>query len=119
MEKIYSDLKNPAGLASVEKLYQAAKKSNINVSRKQVESFLASQDSYTLHKQKKKRFFRRKFMFPKPGHTLLSDVAYMKEYQHCNTPFSLILLDGFSRYLSVHALNSLKSVEVAKVLDTF
>ena len=58
-------------------------------------------------------------MFPKQGHTLLSDVAYMNEYQHCNTPFLLIFLDGYCRYLSVHVLNSLKSLEVAKVLDTF
>ena len=119
MEQIYSDIKNSAGLASVEKLYKEIKKTDDEVSKSDVEKFLSSKESYTLHKQGRIRFSRRKFLFKCPGHTLMADVAYMKPYEKENVPFLLILMDGYSRYLSVYPLESLKSSVVVGILDEF
>lgn len=119
MEKLYSNLKNPAGLASIEKLFKAAKKSNQDITKKDVEKFLSSKDSYTLHRQNRNRFSRRKFLFTKPGHTLMADVCYMKLYEKENAPYLLFLMDGYSRYLSIYPIKSLKYSDVGTVLDNF
>ena len=119
MESVYSDLKNPAGLASVQKLYRELKKDDDTVTKKDVEKYLASKESYTLHRHGRNKFSRRKFMFKQPGHTLMADVAYMKMYEKENVPYLLILMDGYSRYLSVFPVKSLKASEVVKNLDNF
>ena len=119
MDKIYSDLKNPASLSSIEKLYEEVKKQDKTITRSEVKKFLSSKDSYTLHKHNRNRFPRRKFYFKRPGFYILSDVAYMKEYEKENTAYLLILIDGFSRYLTVIPIKTLKANEMNKVLDTF
>ena len=81
------NVKNPAGLTTVEKLYKEVKKSDGTVTKKDIEKFLSSKDSYTLHRQGRTRFWRQKFMFKSPGHTLMADVAYMKPYEEENTPY--------------------------------
>ena len=119
MEKIYSDVSNPASLSSIEKLYNEIKKHDRSVKRSDVKKFLSGKDSYTLHKHNGNRFPRRKFYFKRPGFYILSDVAYMKEYEKENTPYLLILIDGYSRYLTVIPLKTLKANEMKKVLDDF
>ena len=119
MEEIYSDIKNPASLASVEKLYKQLKKTNDTVRKKDVEKFLSGKESYTLHRHGRNRFSRRKFMFKSPGHTLMADVAYMKMYEKQNSPFLLVLMDGYSRYLTVYPLESLRASFVVNILDNF
>ena len=119
MESVYSDLKHPAGLASVQKLCRELKKDDDTVTKKDVEKYLASKESYTLHRHGRNKFSRRKFMFKQPGHTLMADVAYMKMYEKENVPYLFILMDGYSRYLSVFPVKSLKASEVVKILDSF
>ena len=119
MESIYSNVKNPAGLASIDKLYKEIRKQDDSVSKEDVKKFLSSKDSYTLHHQGRIRFSRRKFMFKCPGHTLMADVAYLKPYEKENVPYLLVLMDGYSRYLSVFPLQTLKASEVVKILDQF
>ena len=84
-----------------------------------MKKFLSSKESYTLHKQGRVRFSRRKFLFKCPGHTLMGDVAYMKPYEKENVPYLLVLMDGYSRYLSVYPLQSLKSNDVVRILNNF
>ena len=61
MEKIYSDLKNPAGLSSIEKLYREVKKNDHEVTKNYVVKILNFKESYTLRKGTRNRFPRRNF----------------------------------------------------------
>ena len=119
MEKIYRDINHPAGLSSIQKLYDEVKKNDPQIKKSDVKKFLSSKNSYTLHKHNGNRFPRRRFYFKQPGYYILSDVAYMKDYEKQNTPYLLILIDGYSRYLTVIPLKSLRANEVKQVLDTF
>ena len=49
----------------------------------------------------------------------MADVCYMKMYEDQNTPYLLILMDGYSRYLTNYPLKSLKYSDVGIVLDNF
>ena len=118
MDKIYSDLDNPAGLGSIKKLYDEMRKRNSKITKEDVKKFLKKQHSYTLTKVTKNKFPRRKFLFPFPGHTLVADVAYVKYYP-TNKPYLLVLLDGYSRYAFVFELASLKSTDVRDALKRF
>ena len=109
MEKIYSDINNPAGLGSIQKVFNEIKKVDAKITRDDVKKFLNSKPAYTLNKATKNKFPRRKFMFPFPGHTIVADVAYIKYYAKHNKPYLLVLLDGYSRYATVFQLASLKS----------
>ena len=119
IEKIYSDIRNPAGLSSVKKLYKAVNESGNKTSLKEVEDFLSSQPSYTLLKENPRKFRRRKYIFRKPGHTLVGDIAFLPQYKKENKPYLLVLLDGYSRYVNVFQINSLKSKEVSPIVDSF
>ena len=120
IEKIYRDVENPASLSSKVKLYKAVKKDNPKIVMKDIENYLATKDSYTLHGTPRKRFSMRPYMFTAPGYYLAADVGYLKFYPNCNgIKFLLVLMDGFSRYLSVLPLKSLKSEEVAPAIDGF
>ena len=119
LEKLYSNLNNPSSLSSINKLYLEAKKHGYRNS--DVKSFLSEQDSYTLMKQTNNKFKRRQFLFQHPGHTLVADVAYVLDYKksNCGVGYLLFLLDGFSRYLSVIPLKTLKSNEVSIKLEKY
>ena len=119
IEKIYKDIKNPAGLSSVNKLHKAINQRGIKTSMEKVRKFLSSKDSYTLHKELPKKIRRRKYIFKKPGHTLVGDVAFLPQYKETNKPYLIVLLDGYSRYVNIFQINSLKSKDVIPKLDSF
>ena len=119
MEEAYSNLKLPSGLSSISKLYTHMKKTNKKIKKSEVKSFLASKDSYTLHRKTRNRFSRRKFLVKQSGIILMGDVCYMNPYEKENTPYLLVLMDMYSRFLTVFPLVSLKSSHVCSILDNF
>ena len=54
LKKIYFDPKHPAGFSSVNKLFNATKKHGFTL--QQVKNFLASEDSYTLHRPRRIKY---------------------------------------------------------------
>ena len=114
MEEIYTDLKNPASLSSPRNLLNEIRKTDENVKLKDVENFLATKDSYTLHKVKKHKFSKQFFMFNKPGDYLLSDVTYLTAYSSSKAKFLLVFQDGFSRFIWCYPLNNLKAESIIK-----
>jgi len=121
MDNVYSDIKNPGSLGGIERLYKATKINDPSVKRLDVENYLKGKHSYTLHKVTKKKFPRRQYITPFPGHTVSCDVAYFQEYKLSNNDIGhlLVFIDIFSRYLTVFPLKSLKAVHVSPVLETF
>ena len=117
IDEIYSDVSNPAGLASIEKLYNALHEKDESVTKNQVKQFLASQKSYTLHNVTPNRFQRRRYLFFKPRYVLLGDNMYLNPLVKTNTPYLLLLMDRFSRYLHVSPLKSLKAKCVSPTIE--
>ena len=117
LDKLYKEKGNPSLLSSCKYLYAEAIKKNPEITVKDVKEFLKSKDAHTLMIEKKKQFSRRKFMFPKPGHTLCGDVAYLNEFKQGSYKYLLFLMDGFSRYLWISPIKSLKQKDVLPALE--
>ena len=118
MDEIYKNLENPGSLSSANKLYKHAKEINPDLKKRDVEKYLEGEESYTLHKPVRKRFPMQMFLFPYPGHTIISDVCYIN-YEGSECKYLLFFIDGYSKYLSVFSLKSLKAIDVAPVVDNF
>lgn len=108
LRKIYNDHSNPAGLASIQKLYRAARVQNPDVRIADVKAFLKASRTYTLHTQSRKRFPRRKILAAKPRAILTCDTATMVSLAKENDgiKYLLVCIDVFSRYLQVVPLKS-------------
>ena len=117
MNEIYSNIDNPAGLGSIDKLYREIKKVDKKITKNDVKLFLSTQDSYTLHKVMPRKFPRRKYLFTRPGHTLICDVFYLNPIVKTKTPYILILIDGYSRYLNIIPLHSLKADTIVPLFE--
>ena len=117
LQELYTDKTKPSHLASPNILLNEALKLSPDITREDVDKFLKSQDSYTLMVEKPRRFKRRKYRFSHPGHTLCGDVAYLNEFKQSNYKFLLFLMDGYSRYLFVFPLKSLKQCHVVPCIE--
>ena len=106
LKKIYYDPASPAGLASIDKLYQQAKAVKPNIKIKDVKSFLKGSRVYTLHKLQRKKFPRGKVVAAGPRIILACDLADMAALQKENNGmrYLLVCVDVFSRYMFVEAL---------------
>lgn len=68
LKKLYINLSQPYGLSHSEKLYKIAKE--YGVSRKQTQTFIRGEPSYTLHTLKRMKFERRKIIASGPRRIL-------------------------------------------------
>ena len=97
---IYTDVKNLASFSSPWKLYKAAKKEDSSITLTQVEHFLESQKSYTLHRHFNSRFRRRKVLAHGVCYQFqadLIDYAPLKR-ENGGMTFLLSIINMFSRY---------------------
>ena len=119
-EKVYRNIGNPASLSTPSKLYTEVKKKNKKVKLSDAKKFLQGKDSYTLHQERKKKFSHRFFLFAAPGRYVLADVAYMHRFEKCSPyKYLLVLMDGFSRFLTTYPLKTLKSNEIVPIMEKF
>ena len=97
---IYTDVKNPASFSSPWKLYKAAKKENSSITLTQVEHFLESRKSYTLHRHFNSRFRQRKVLTCGVGYQFQADLINYAPLKRENggMTFLLSIIDVFSRY---------------------
>ena len=119
LSKIYSDFKNPGSLSSTAKLYNEAIKVDDSITLEDVKYFLRGEASHTLHQQPCRRFKRRPILYVRPGLCILLDVAYMKDYSKDNSPYLLFLMDGFSRFLTIYPLKTLRTTDVKHCFEDF
>jgi len=90
--KVYYDPKNPAGFGSVAKLVKASKNK-----KKHVEGWLSSQNTYTLHKQVRKKFTRNLYTVTNIDvwELELADLSSNSKYKY---KYPLNVIDIFTRY---------------------
>ncbi len=74
IERVYSDVKGPASLGGIEKIFKILKQKNKNIRRSDVVNYLSTQDEYSLHKPIVKKFIgniRRTVLFDSTPRTLV------------------------------------------------
>ena len=92
---VYYDSKHPANFRTVAKLVKAT-----NNKKKDVEEWLSSQNTYTLHKQVRKRFPRNPYTVTNIDDVWEMDLADLSSLAKYNDKYKFLLnvIDIFSRY---------------------
>lgn len=118
LNTLYRDVSKPSGLSGERKLYRLAKSIDDEVTLKDVKTFLAGKDSYTLHKITPKRFKRRKMIAPAPKVIISCDLADMQSLARYNFGFRYILfcIDIFSRYVKALPIKKKSSPFMLKAM---
>ena len=122
LNRIYLDPSHPASFSTADKLYNAAKKIDSGISKKDVITFLQSRDSFTRHGIVQQKYVHRPVLVHKPGHLLAGDLADMTDdlrQSNNNYRYLLCLVDCYSRYASVYPLEDKQAKTVGDVLDVF
>ena len=70
-----------------------------------------------LYKLLPRKSSRTKYLFIKPGHTLVYDVLFFNPIVKSKTPYSLVTIGRYSRYLNVIPLQSLKASCVVQLFE--
>lgn len=119
LEEIYFDPKHPAGYTGAEALYRWAKK-KYPVTKKFVEKWLQGVESYSLHKQVRRKFPRNKVIVDSIGEQYDMDLLDMSNAAKYNDNYKYILvsIDIFSRFLRVRPLKSKKGEHVVQAIKT-
>ena len=122
LSAIYYDPEHPASFSGEDKLYRAVKEEGrYRISHKKLKKWLGSQETYTLHRQARRIYPRRRVVVMGPGQQAdvdLMDMSSLAKYND-GVHFVLLYVDDFSRRVWTHPLKSKSArdmVEAFKVL---
>lgn len=120
LKNIYYDVKHPSAFSSPYELLKSARKKNPGLKLKDVKNWLSSQDAYTLHKQLRRNFPRRKTLAKGIDYQWQADLAVMENLKKYNDGYKYLLtvIDIFSRYAFVVPLKTKTSTEVLGAFKT-
>ena len=112
--KVYYDPSNPGGFGGVDKLWK-----EVGGSRKAVEEWLKTQDTYTLHRPAQKRLKRNRIQvagLDDQWEADLVDVHGIAKYNN-NFTFLLTCIDTLSKYAFVHPLKDKAGGSIVKAFQ--
>lgn len=115
LEKLYYDPAHPAGYAGAQGLIRAAKK----IHRTVVRDWLASQDTYTLHKAIRRRFPRARYNVQNVDDVWEADLVDLKSIKQYNDGYGylLVVIDVLSKFAWVEPLPNKTAAAVAEAFD--
>ena len=116
LKQIYYDPSNPAGLASVKKLYDSVK--HLNVSKKYVNHWLSKQNSHVFHKQTINKFTRNRVLVNSIDEEFqadLMDIRHVK-WNHGRYHYILTVIDVLSKFAFATPIKRKSGIEVAAAL---
>ncbi len=118
LEKVYFNTSHPASYSGLDKLYRAVKDKNIT--KGQVKKWLQSQEHYTVQKQSRQKFKRRRVIVPYMYYQADVDTANMKRYTKQNNGYAhfLVVIDCFSKKAYTKALKSLTGKEMVEAIKS-
>ena len=99
LQEIYYDPKHSASYGSVRSLYRAAKPMLPDLSYEDVEHFLHAQRTYTTHRQRRKKFTRRRTIAYYLNQIWTVDLLFLRGLARYNSGFQylLVVVDILSR----------------------
>ena len=120
LKKLYYNLDSPSSFSSVKRLFNAAKKQNKKITRQNVKDFLSEQNTYTLHKDRRKRFERNITKAAGLDTHWQIDLADMQKIRKFNDNHGYILtcVDVLSRFFWGIPIRYKKPELVAKAFET-
>ena len=120
LRKLYHDYSSPYGLSSSKKLWQKAKEINPKITKHEIDKFLQTNRTYTLHKLQRKKFPRQKVLASKPRVIMACDLADMRHLMkyNSNVGYLLVCVDVFSRYMQVAAVKQKKATSMLASLQS-
>ena len=118
LASIYYDPKSPASYAGPTKLYRVVKTAGKNITLQQIKDWLKGQETYTLHRQVRRKFPRNKVVVGGIDEQWDADLMDMVSLSSHNggVRYVLVAIDIFSRYTW---LRPLKSKHGKEVVDAF
>ena len=123
LQKVYEDIGHPSGYSSIGKLEKYLKnQGEKNISKKKILEFLKKQPGWSYHGFVPRSFVRRPIKVCRPGHILGTDIADMTKsvsIHNNNFRYILVLIDCFSRKLSLTALRNKSNQTTANALEDF
>ena len=120
LKRIYTDPKHPAAYGGVEAVFRAAKGDGKTYTRKQIQQWLNTQDAYTLHKPKRHKFPRRKFVVSGMDHQWQADLMDVSKLKQANkgVTFLLTVIDILSKMAWVEPLKDKTGMSLVKAFQT-
>ncbi|KAL3119383.1 hypothetical protein niasHT_003991 [Heterodera trifolii] len=114
LEYLYKDLSSPVAFTSVESLLREARKSQRKISRTDVQNYLASQRTYTLHRQAKRRYRRLPTLAPGLHTEWQADLAIFDRLgkQNRGYKYLLVCIDTLSRQVFVEPVKTKTSANM-------
>ncbi|XP_064639583.1 uncharacterized protein LOC135495098 [Lineus longissimus] len=116
--KIYYNPRHPASFGSIDRLLTASKRQEPSIERRDVVHWVSGQDTYTLHRQARRKFQRRKTIVPGIDHQWQIDLVDVQNLQKYNNGVKYLLtkIDVFSRRAAALPLRTKTGREVAQAL---
>lgn len=118
-QRIYYDLDSPGSFSTAKALYPIAKAQDSSVTLKEIEKWLSRQPNYSINKQRKKTFRRRKIITRGMDYLQqmdLLDVTDLARYNG-NIRYLLVIIDCFSRFVMISPLKRKTGSHVAQAID--
>ncbi|KAL3080977.1 hypothetical protein niasHS_012705 [Heterodera schachtii] len=114
LEFLYKDLSSPVAFTSVEPLLKEARKSQPKINRSDVQNYLATQRTYTLHRQAKRRYRRLPTLAPGLHTEWQADLAIFDRLVKQNRGYSylLVCIDTLSRQVFVEPVKTKTSTNM-------
>jgi Integrase core domain/Chromo (CHRromatin Organisation MOdifier) domain len=111
LSEIYYNPENPAAFSTLEILHKAV---NGSISKKQIREWLQNQNTYTLHRPKRKRFQRNFYDLDNIGDLWQTDLICWESLAKYNDGFKyiLVIIDCFSKFVYTVPLKSKNANEV-------
>ncbi|KAL3078053.1 hypothetical protein niasHT_036936 [Heterodera trifolii] len=114
LEFLYKDLSSPVAFTSVEPLLREAQKTQPKINRIHVQNYLATQRTYTLHRQAKRRYRRLPTLAPGLHTEWQADLAIFDRLAKQNRGYKylLVCIDTLSRQVFVEPVKTKKSANM-------
>lgn len=119
LKSIYENVNHPASFSSVRRLFQAAKKQDKKIKLSQVQEWLESHRTYSLHRRVVEKFTRRRVLVRGPQHQYQADLMDFQPLARENSGhrYLLTVIDCFSRFAGITPLKNKKGDTVVEGLD--
>ncbi|KAL3120003.1 hypothetical protein niasHT_002204 [Heterodera trifolii] len=119
LEFLYKDLSSPVAFTSVEPLLREARKTQPKINRAEVQNYLATQRTYTLHRQAKPRYRRLPTLAPGLHTEWQADLAIFDRLAKQNRGYKylLVCIDTLSRQVFVEPVKTKTSVNMIRAFE--
>lgn len=119
LRKIYNNPKDPGSFGGEARLWMSARRQIPNLTRKRVGDFLKGEDSYTLHRQYRRRYPRNRVFVSRIDQQWEADLVEMREFSKENKGYNYLLtvVDVLSKYAWAIPVKKKDSVSMVQAFN--